>query len=71
MVSFHYDDLHAGAYRARLRYTVKRSIEALNVDGSFHPPDQATLTKAKMLWEGTAVSDWIAFTVEPAPRTER
>jgi hypothetical protein len=71
MVSFHYDDLQAGTYRARLRYTVKRDIEGLNVDGFFHPPDQATLTKAEALWEGTAVSDWITFTVEAAPRTER
>jgi hypothetical protein len=71
MVSFHYENLRAGTYRARLHYSVTRDIERLNVDGFFHPPDRATLTKATTLWEGTATSDWITFNVEAAPPSGR
>jgi len=69
MVDLHYDELRAGTYSARLHYAVKRNIQGLNVDGSFRHPDQATLTRAKTLWEGTVVSDWITFNVVDAPRS--
>jgi hypothetical protein len=68
MVQFHYDSLPAGTYTARLYYEVRRNIEGLNVDGSFRPPSRATLTRAKTLWEGTVVSDWITFRVVDPPR---
>ena len=68
LVSFHYDRLPAGTYTARLRYTVGRDIAALNAHGNFDPPDAATLARAKTLWQGTAVSDWITFTVVDGPR---
>ena len=70
MVSFHYEDLAAGTYTARLRYTVGRDIEALNANGNFDRPDAATLARAKTLWQGSAVSDWITFTVANGPRNQ-
>jgi hypothetical protein len=63
MVHFHYERLPPGVYSARLHYTVSREIKHLNVDGSFRLPDEATLARAKTLWEGTAVSEWITFRV--------
>ena len=66
MVRFHYERLPPGTYSARLRYTVTRDIKQLNVDGFFHGPDAATLARAKTLWEGTVVSDWITFGVVSA-----
>jgi hypothetical protein len=59
-----YDDLPPGTYRARLRYAVKRDIEDLDVHGDHLPPGRATIRRARTLWQGAAVSDWITFTVE-------
>jgi hypothetical protein len=63
MVSYHYEKLPPGTYSARLRYTVRRDIEGLNVHGNFRGPDRATLARARTLWEGTVVSDWMTFSV--------
>lgn len=65
MVRFHYERLPPGTYSARLHYTITRDIKRLNVDGSFRLPDDATLARAKTLWEGTAASEWITFRVLP------
>lgn len=54
-----------GQYPARLHYESKRSLEGVT---EVLPP---AAEKAFMrVWEGSAVSDWVAFAVQAPPNAE-